>query len=263
MNFIINDTRQCPNIESGIGSILGTREYQQDFAYLYTNEQEALGILCDGMGGLEGGEQASRTAAKTLADAFLKQRPEDGIPEFFMDAARQMDQKVVKLTGEGKTFLKAGTTVVSALIRCGKLYFMSVGDSKLYLIRENKIQSLTKEHNYRLQMTEQRDAGIITPAKFEEEKNSRMAEALISYIGMNGITRADINSQPIPLRDGDIVLLCSDGLYKCMNETQIWAMIRDNDFDMKIAADRILKMSTECSHRNQDNTTVILMKYKK
>ena len=66
---------------------------------------------------------------------------------------------------------------------------MSVGDSKLYLIREDKIKTLTREHNYRLQLTEQRAAGMISAKKFEEESNTRMAEALISYVGMNGLAR--------------------------------------------------------------------------
>ncbi|MFR1833055.1 MAG: PP2C family protein-serine/threonine phosphatase [Lachnospiraceae bacterium] len=263
MNYITNQIENALDVQTGIGGIIGTREYQQDFAYIYTDKRDVLGILCDGMGGLNGGEAASQTAVSVMAGAFLKERPQHDIPGFFFDTAKKMDKMVAGLTDKNGKALNAGTTALAALIRDGELYIMSVGDSKLYLIREDKIKTLTREHNYRLQLTEQRDAGMISAKKFEEESNTRMAEALISYVGMNGLARTDINRQPFVLQDGDIVLLCSDGLYKAMSEQKIYAMIRDNDFDMELAAARLLDMSKRCAERTQDNTTVILMKYEK
>ncbi len=263
MNYIVNQIEYALDVQTGIGGIIGTREYQQDFAYIYTDKRDVLGILCDGMGGLNGGEAASQTAVQVMADAFLQEKPQSRIPEFFFHTAQEMDRKVAGLRNQEGRPLNAGTTALAALIRDGELYVMSVGDSKIYLIREDKIRALTREHNYRLQLTEQRDAGMISAKKFEEESNTRMAEALISYVGMNGLARTDINRQPFLLQDGDIVLLCSDGLYKAMSEQKIYAMIRDNDFDMELAVDRLLDMSQNCAERTQDNTTVILMKYEK
>ena len=85
---------------------------------------------------------------------------------------------------------------------------------------------------------------------------------LISFLGMDGLRVIDDKQQAISLLPGDIVLLCSDGVYKSLTDSQIHAMVRDNDIDMNIAADRLTAMALRYGVKGQDNTTVILLRYR-
>ena len=245
MNIIEERMEENPWFEIGSSSILGTRSYQQDLGYFYTGRQEVLAVICDGMGGLEGGERASRTAAELMARDFKKERPgPDKIAAFLRREAARMDQAVAALKSEQGKPLKAGTTLVAVYCRENKLTWISVG-----------------EHNYRLMLKEQLAAGQITREFYEKEEKTPQAEALTSFVGMDGLRIVDVLGTPLELQRGDIVMLCSDGIYKSLNDSQVLAMVRDNDLDMDIAADRTTAMALRYGVRGQDNTTVILLKY--
>ena len=150
---------------------------------------------------------------------------------------------------------------MSVIVKDGNLFWGSVGDSRIYLIRDAQILSLTREHNYRLRLSEALKGGRITREQYAKEEKTRQAEALISYIGMGGPALVDTNASPAALRPGDILLLCSDGLYKSLEDSQIWAMVRDNDLDMQIAADRLVDMAISYRGGPHDNTSVLLIRY--
>ena len=85
MNNIIRDQQEeNPLFEIGVRSIIGGRSYQQDFGYIYTSSQEAVAVVCDGMGGMEGGERASRKAVEVFAKDLLLKKPAVNIPGFLI-----------------------------------------------------------------------------------------------------------------------------------------------------------------------------------
>lgn len=261
MNIIEERFEENPQFEIGTSSIIGTRDYQQDFGYYYMDGMDVVSVICDGMGGLEGGERASKTAVNLFAQDFHKGKPAQ-IPEFLQMEAERMDRAVVALKdGAGKS-VKAGTTCVAVYCRQNQMYWLSVGDSRIYLIRGSRIVSLNREHNYHLMLQEQLTAGTITKAFYEKEDKKPQAEALISFIGMGDVRIVDVTREPMKLQGGDIIMLCSDGIYKSLNDSQVYAMVRDNDLDMNIAADRVTAMALRYGGRGQDNTTAILMKYR-
>ncbi len=137
------------------------------------------------------------------------------------------------------------------------------------MIRGGQIAAQTRDHNYRLLLKEQLAAGQITRNFYETEEKTPQAEALTSFLGMNGLRLLDVNRTRNGNLQGartllpeDIVLLCSDGVYKSLSDSQILAMVRDNDIDMNIAADRLTAMALRYGVRGQDNTTVILLRYR-
>lgn len=261
MNIVEERQEKNPEFEIGASSILGTRSYQQDYGYFYTSLEDVLAIVCDGMGGLEGGERASQTAVHQMVRDFHNTPNLGYVPDFFKWTAQRMDQAVCALRGQDGSPLHAGTTLVSVYCKGNQMYWVSVGDSKIYLIRGNEIVSVNREHNYRLQLQMQLEAGLIDPEFYRKEEKTPKAEALISFIGMDHVKYIDVNPNPIELQPGDILVICSDGIYKSLNESQVCAMVRDNDLDMNIAADRLTGMAQRYGVRGQDNTTAILLKY--
>jgi len=244
-------------IEMGTSSIIGMRNSQQDSVFGYKSGSQAIAIVCDGMGGLSGGEIASRVAVESLADAWFRQEDFSDIPGFFRQQARNADEKVfLQEDGNGRR-LEAGTTVVAVIVRGNEMYWLSVGDSRIYMIRGNGISPLNRDHNYRMELDARLGRGEITLEEYLSEEYQ--AEALISYLGMGNVTLMDINPQAFELADGDIVLLSSDGLYRSLREREILAIVKENEQDMQGAADA-LTAAVDGKSR-QDNTSVVILRY--
>ncbi len=248
-------------IEIGTSSILGTRKNQEDTVFGYAKDTEAVAVVCDGMGGLAGGELASKAAAESLADAWFCRKDVRDIPEFFWEEALRADEKVFLQENEKGERIHAGTTIVAAIIREGELYWLSVGDSKIYIVRGEEILSVCREHNYRLTLDEQLAQGKLTPEEYAAEEYR--AEALISYLGMGNVSLMDINRQPFFLQEGDIVLLSSDGLYRSLSEEEIRDILKRHEADMQAAADALTAAALGGKKSGQDNTSVVAMRYVK
>ena len=125
------------------------------------------------------------------------------------------------------------------------------------------MSQVNREHNYRLTLQESLRSGLITQEQYEAEEKRGRADALISYLGISRLNLMDINRAPLEMMDGDMVLLCSDGLFKSLNDSQIKALVKDNDIDMDIAADRLCQMALSKRRGGQDNTSVLLLQYHK
>jgi len=261
----------CPEVEQGRlitagGTHPGTRSSQQDA--LYVTESSAftpevvLGVVCDGMGGLEGGEVASQMAVDLFVADLMQLRDFASAPEALEKAARMIDEAVCRMA-EQAGGIAMGTTLVAALAWRNQLHWVSAGDSRIYVLRGDEILQLTRDHNYLLQLNEMVRSGAMTEA--EAEADSR-AEALISFIGMGGIGLLDINEKPFLLRNGDVVLLCSDGLYKAAADAEILACVREHFYDLKKAADALIELACGSGDRppeagSRDNTSVVLIQY--
>ncbi len=248
-------------INMGISSIIGTRQYQQDTVFGHSEANLTLAIVCDGMGGLTGGEQASQTATQLLAEDYFSRDKTVSIPEFFRREAIKMDEAVYNLEDEVGNRLDAGTTCVSVIIEGNKLYWLSVGDSKIYIVRNNEIMAVNREHNYRLRLDDRLRQGLITIDEYKAEEDQ--AEALISYIGMGNVSLMDINQTPFELMEDDVVLLCSDGLYKRLNDLEIMELIKYELPDVGRAAKRLTDVVTKKTTTAQDNTSLVLLQYSK
>ncbi len=247
-----------PAVSMFASSIMGTRKYQQDSYACIETPVGSLAVICDGMGGLEGGEKASGLAVKTLLEDYITDSITD-IRKFLHNEVMNADSLVYRITDENGRPLGAGTTIVAVHIKDGTMNWISVGDSKIYVIRNNELHCIVREHNYRLMLNSMYAKGEITLEQYRSEE--KKAEALISYLGMGNVSLTDENEAPLQLLPGDIVLLCSDGLYKSVSDERILAVISDNYFDMQRAADELTAAALRYSGKGQDNTTVVIVKY--
>lgn len=173
-----------------------------------------------------------------------------------------MDARVHGLKSRDGRRLDAGTTVVAAVVsKDGMAEWMSVGDSRIYLLRGDRFKQLTRDQNYRCFLEDSLRRGEITQEYYDQETKGRMAEALTSYLGIGNIKRIGKSRQEILLKPGDQLLLCSDGLYKSLSSDQIKAMLIDNQIDVRVSVRRLVDMALAKASKKQDNTTVILIQY--
>lgn len=251
----LDEPKEQPNVIRYIAtSSIGGRASQQDSLYVGEKGQEILAVVCDGMGGMNGGEKASELAVQMLAEAFFTQDI-NHIPEFYKNMANQMDEAVYSLT-EGGKLLGAGTTIVSVYIRESKMYWLSVGDSKIYIYRRGQMICPVVEHNYRMLLNRMLASGQIDRDAYQKELPK--AEALISYLGLGGLVHIEINQSPFVLEPQDQILLCSDGLYKSLNEEEILNIL-NLGMSLDVKAKMLLEKALKIGGSRQDNTSIILV----
>ena len=251
------EDEEIQKIMVGTSSIIGHRKMQQDTIFGQFDENGGIGIVCDGMGGLEGGEKASALAARTLAEDYFNSVPISNVPAFFRREGQKIDGIVSRLTDERGNDMDAGTTMVAAIIQDDILHFLSIGDSRIFFIRNDAIQPLNELHNYRLTMDRMMKEGSMSMAEYK--KKGKQAEALISFLGMGDMALMDIKT--IQLKDQDRILLCSDGLDRALSEDVILEVLNYHKFDMQMAAQALTDEASRRSKRGQDNTSVVLIQY--
>lgn len=235
----------------------GGRESQQDALAAVLREDCAGAVLCDGMGGLEGGALASRETVEVFRAVLAGHRDLSQLRGSLRQALDEADRKVACLTDEAGRTLRAGTTLVCAVLREGELTWLSVGDSRIYLFRDGALRCLTRDHNYLLELRRAVAAGEMD---IEEARAVRRKDALISYVGMNGVALADMSSSPSPLEPGDLVLLTSDGLVKALPEAEIAAVLLEQGTDLTACAGTLLHRALARGGPRQDNTSLVLLR---
>ena len=252
------------SVHIGTSSVIGRRNEQQDAIksddfYLYAENRKIISVLCDGMGGLTGGKMASALCSSIVYNTFHSNIEFPSIPEFYKAVICRADQEVNMMElNEDNQALGAGTTLVSVVIDDNLLYWASVGDSRIYIIRGNDILCVTKDHNYLMLLNEKVKRGEIT----QEEANSNpKKEALISYIGIGGIQYIDMNGRGVNLFDGDYIVLCSDGLYRSLSEEEIKRVVSNFGRETQQAAEALTSLALSKNLKNQDNTSVVVIGY--
>lgn len=236
---------------------IGQREEQQDSFCLSdigdevsTREKGLLAVVADGMGGLEGGAAISQR----VTDIFLARYRQLAVPDadrFLYDSVMAAEKAVEELMETSG--VNGGSTVVAVLLRGDLLHFISVGDSRIYLLRGGQLRQLNHEHTYGALLRERAALGEVDP---EEAYVNPRRDALTSYIGMGSLKRIDRSERPIPLCPGDKVLLCSDGVFNALGEDALAAALAG---EAAQAAVRLEEAVLAQGLSNQDNFTGVVL----
>jgi len=204
---------------------IGARHYQQDSIGLADPEDHGflahggfLAVLCDGMGGMEHGDIASQTAVRTILDAYARKLPTESIPAALERSAREANEKVIAAALDLGLKEGVGTTLVAAVLHEGYLYFVSVGDSAIYHVRGADIHMVNRPHVFANLLDQAADRGQISRS---EAARHPERESLTSFIGIHDLHEIDHNTEPWPVRDGETILLASDGLFKTLESSEI------------------------------------------
>jgi protein phosphatase len=216
-----------------------------------------LFVLADGLGGYNAGEIASTMAVSTLLaelTSLLQRARESG--EVFdpnrvlRDALVQMNDAIFHAALNSTAFEGMATTVVIAWLLGPQLWVAHTGDSRLYRFREDRLEQLTRDHSFSQELL---DAGMVT----EEEARVLPAKNLVTRaLGANVDIDPEVHSYDI--RDGDILLLCSDGLTEMISAHEIAGIVAACAGDVRESARRLVDMANEAGGR--DNTSVIVVR---
>ncbi len=235
---------------------VGTRKNQQDSLRFDGGDDRVVCVLCDGMGGLSGGERASALAAGGMLRHLLGTTGED-IPTEIGRAALRLNSEVRALTDPQGKPIEAGTTLTVIYIRNGQMFWSNIGDSHIYLCRDGKVEQLNIDHNLGTHLDQLVQNGQMTQ---EEAMNHPQRAALTSYLGITELTLIGGNRTPMTLQKDDVIIQCSDGLYRCMSDEDM-AQVLAVAPDLKTAA-RTMVENAVCLPGPHDNTSVVLTRYK-
>lgn len=232
----------------------GTRTAQQDAVCIGSSDGVLVGVLCDGMGGLAGGERASLFAANGMMDTLLSAQKRDY--SCMSQTVIELNDSVRELRDGQNQPMEAGTTLTVVVIEQGQLCWCSVGDSRIYLWRDGCLQQLSEDHNLKTRLDALVKAGVLSP---QDAGQYQQQEALTSYLGIPELVEIGGSRVPVALKQGDVILQCSDGLYRCLPAETICAVLTEEE-DLPQAANRLMG-SALAKPGAHDNTSLILTRF--
>ncbi len=228
------------------------REKNEDACFVIPSHN--VYVVADGVGGNNAGEIASRTAVQGVAE-YVTEVPIDGcetdeeICSYFIDCIAEINQQVYRLGHQHKENRGMATTIVLTYLRDDKAYIMNVGDSRAYLLRNNELQQITEDHTY---VNELVRSGVITK---EEAETHSQRNVITRAIGAEPFVKSDFYRTQI--ESGDILMLCSDGLYGEVEEQQMIDIL-NMDESMSQICNLLVDAAIEGGGR--DNITVVCLK---
>lgn len=239
---------------------IGMRSEQQDSFGISELKAEAIekkgifAILADGMGGLSGGERASMATVISCLHYFETHDMGESTSKEMLEMARNANSEVREVLGAENG--ASGSTLAAVFIREETLFWMTVGDSRIFLYRDYALTQLNRDHNYAARLQEKVEAGEITQQEALEDPQKN---ALTSYIGIRRLEEIDGNEEALTLAGGDRILLLSDGVYNSVTEEEILESMQ-----LPLARGMMnLGMQVEGKRKkNQDNYTAIVLEIK-
>lgn len=210
----------------------------------------SLFIVADGVGGASKGEIASKYAADSVLYEYYQ---ESSLPpaERLKKAIQKANRDIHFHSQESGSFQRMATTIVAALVLNDQLIVASVGDSRLYLLRDGKITQVTRDHSIVEEMV--RD-GMMT---VEEARNSKIKNRITRSVGGEAEVHVDV-SQPCTLKIGDRLLLCTDGLTRYLDGDELAEKAKSGKPEQ--TSKELIKLAN--SRGGADNVSLILVDIK-
>lgn len=230
----------------------------------------ALGVVCDGMGGANGGNIASALACEhfvSAVESFMRTdkvrdriATEGDYSSMLARAVTGANQCVYSSTEKDKSLKGMGTTLVAALVVGDILYAVNVGDSRLYLYNRGRLTQITRDHSLVQYLM---DTGKLTREEAKEYPNRNV---ITRAVGIERSIESDIFSVDLSrLSDDACAMLCSDGLSGYVEAEEIQALLSDSTasdpYDGDAAAAALVDAANEAG--GIDNITVVLMRFGK
>jgi protein phosphatase len=234
---------------------IGKREDQQDsFGTRGIDNPEGgvFSVVADGMGGISNGGEMSRLAVFTLLEEFSARDKNTDPAEFLLESVKKAQKAARAAIPAGAM---SGTTVAAVYYKGDNLWFISVGDSRISLYRGGRLTKLNRDHNVAAELDEMFARGEISR---KAAKGDPTRASITSYIGTGDVFTADRNIKPLKIKDGDILLLTTDGIFDTVSDEELIKALKSGN--LKTAGDAVTDMISDANRKNQDNFTAVFLK---
>lgn len=213
----------------------------------------AWAVVCDGMGGATGGNIASSTAVKLISErissGYHKGMTTNSIKNILISAITAANYTVFELSRENPELTGMGTTVVAAVLVDGVACIAHAGDSRAYLLSDDNLRQLTKDHSFVQEMV---DTGRLTEDQAKEDPRKNI---ITRALGVDEEIRIDFCEEF--LDDKDVLLICTDGLTNYVTETEICEITSDCNYYEY--AEQLVNRAND--NGGGDNITVVTLSY--
>ena len=227
----------------------GLRKKNEDSFYVPGDGARPIVIVADGMGGHAAGEIASSKAIEKITNCVDNAVGGVSSIALLRQAMNEANRAVFELAMTDDRFSGMGTTVVMALLEPDKYTVANIGDSRLYHFDGRKLRRVTKDHSY---VQELISAGLITEAQAKDHPQRNL---VTRAVGTSRFEKADAGVRS--WREGDVLMLCTDGLCGSVDDTEAEAILRDEP-DLLICCDKLSELALQ--NGSSDNITVVLVK---
>ncbi len=240
--------------EIGQANHLGNRDSNQDRFAVVESDEGVLLALADGMGGVAGGDLAAQTLVDIARERYLNShRPVSRVGQFLANIIRETHDALLRLAADEDMGSIPGTTGVLCLIQDGRMDWVHVGDSRLYLFRGGLPVFRTTDHSYVEQLYQQ---GRIS--RSEQDSHPRRNHITQCIGCLPQTPDVEIGKGKV-LREGDIVLLCSDGLWSAIDDAQMATLLQSGELDELV--EQMATRAEQISYPHSDNISVVALRF--
>ncbi|MEM6298851.1 MAG: Stp1/IreP family PP2C-type Ser/Thr phosphatase [Bacteroidota bacterium] len=221
---------------------------------LSLNENTLIALLCDGMGGHQGGELAAHTATDTILKAWRRQKvtaDESSMGEAWRHAFLRAHQQIAKHAESDSRLAFMGTTCVGLLLSSvqERIFWASLGDSRLYLLRNQELQQISEDHTFVENLVRSKEISK------EEARVHPKSHILEKALGGGESTPPDVGS--LETQPDDCWLLCSDGLTRMLTDEEIRQVLLQPKDDIEEVAMSLIQQANLAG--GLDNVSVSLL----
>jgi len=227
------------------------RKKNEDYLAYFDTFNGHIFVVCDGMGGHQGGDIASESAVELIGDFFNSNYHKNPF-EALENAISFANKELYSQSKQNPDLYGMGTTIVIALIRDNRVYYGHAGDSRLYVFSKNKLEQFTRDHSYVNQLI---DKKIITE---KEAKSHPRRNEITRALGLTGSIEAEITSSAFLPKENDMLLLCSDGLNNMLSDKNIQKILSSGKIIEEKAFDLIQQA---IDNGGTDNISVQLVRF--
>lgn len=240
--------------ETGVANHLGNRSSNQDRFDIVESDDGVLLVLGDGMGGHAGGDVAAQALVDIARDRYLNgTRPVANPGRFLTEIIHAAHDTLLSYASEQGMENIPGTTAVLCLIQSGHMDWAHVGDSRLYLFRDGVSVFRTTDHSYVEQLYRQ---GMIS--RSEQDSHPRRNHITQCIGGLPQVPEVELGKGK-SLRVGDIVLLCSDGLWGALDDAQLGLMLQQAG-NLDEVLEHMAMRAEQSSYPHSDNISVVALR---
>lgn len=236
-------------------SLVGARESNQDRIACLMDEKSAFVVVCDGMGGHHAGEQAAEIAGRTLCDLYRSADQPLMDPLGFLHLAMgAAHEQVVNFGANTPIETRPRATCAALLVQDGAAYWAHVGDSRVYHLRGGSVVSRTRDHSHvELLLRE----GLIAR---EQMQGHPMRNFVESCLGGEALLPEMSISGRHALQAGDLLLVCTDGLWGNISDEQIAGALCAPDQKLSDVMYRLARRAVEAGGTTADNTSAVVLR---